>query len=81
MKKRKPQERHVFRVKFHDATTCHVIATSASAAMRYGVKWLNALNQTRANFGKPAAIAPYDDREVRSVEHIAKIDTIREVAD
>lgn len=66
-----------FHVKFHDNVTCHLIAANAAVVMRQTVVWRNALEASAAEHGRMRAVAqPFGPADVRSVEHVAKVDRV-----
>ncbi len=73
--KRKERTRHLFRCRFHDGVAAHLIANDAAQAMRLAIAWRN---KSLAISIAAGAADKYDQRSLRSVEHVAKIDSMSE---
>lgn len=70
-------ETHVYKVTFHDATKCHVLASSTPRAITAAVRWRNFGNDVALEFGaRKAAEGKYAPRDVRDVEWICRVDRV-----
>lgn len=76
MKKNK-HDRHVYRVTFHDSVKCHMIASNATAAIRCAITWRNAMYSELEDAATRKAVSPnFSSRDIRSVDHLARIDRV-----